>query len=161
MEKMKWNEVKSKAMKMLAHPERYAYLYGTDGQTGTDELVDKQVRAFPDHFKGMNIRSLKDYVRGKICYDCSGFVHTLFGAPDMCSGDLISSCARTTTNLAEGVVSSVLWKRGHVGVDISGGCFVHFPAEFHSIEIGVISEYNWEKSGELQKWCDYTGADSL
>ena len=157
----RWDDVIKNALKMLVHADRYAYLFGCDGQIGTDALVDKQVALYPDHFRGMDIKALKDYVRGKWCYDCSGAVHTWFGAPDMYSGALINACTNVSSNLKAGVAGSVLYKNGHVGLDIGYGYFVHFPAEFRSIEIGKISEFGkWEKTGRLTKYCDYNGADA-
>lgn len=161
MSKLTWDNVIKNAMTMLAHANEYAYLYGCDGETGTDALVDKQVKLYPEHFKGMDIPALKNYVRGKKCYDCSGAVHTWFGAPDMNSTTLINSCKNVRTDLVAGVAGSVLWKSGHVGLDIGYGYFVHFPAEFRTIELAKISEYgNWTKTGQLTGYCDYTGASA-
>ena len=160
MRKKTWNKVIKNALYMLAHKNEYAYLYGCDGETGSDSLVDRQVATYPDHFKGMDTQELKDYVRGKKCYDCSGAVHTWFGAIDQNSTALIGACKNVTTDLASGTAGNILWKKGHVGLDIGYGYFVHFPAEFHTIEIAKISEYDWQKSGQLTAYCKYEGADA-
>lgn len=155
-----WDEVIKSALYMYVHRDEYAYLYGTDGETGSDTLVDKMVAAYPSHFSGVDTTALKNDVRGKTCYDCSGLIHTLFGAPDMSSSGIIGDCSYTTADLASGVAGSVLWKSGHIGLDIGYGYCIDIPTEFNTIRFQKISEYNWTKSGRWEKYCDYTGADN-
>lgn len=153
-----WDEVIKEALKMYVHRDQYAYLYGTDGETGSDALVEKMVAAYPSHFSGVDISALKDDVRGKTCFDCSGWLHTLFGAPDCSSSGCINDCSYTTNDLVSGVAGSVLWKQGHVGLDIGYGFCLDIPTEFATIRLQKISEYNWTKSGRWEKYCDYDGA---
>jgi hypothetical protein len=160
MSKKKWDEAVRAAMYMYYHRDQYAYLYGTDGETGSDALVDKMVAAYPAHFKGMDIAAIKEHVRGKTCYDCSGFIHTIFGAPDMTSSAIIGDCSFTTTDLVAGVAGSVLWKPGHIGLDIGYGYSLDIPTELQTIRLLKISDYNWQKSGKWEKYADYTGADN-
>lgn len=158
------HEIAKQALYMYIHRDNYAYLYGTDGQTGTDELVDKMVRRHAKHFEKFShedIQRLKDYVRGKTCYDCSGFVHTLFGSRDLNSFGIISDCD-VLYNLPEQVTESpeatVLYKPGHIGVDTGHGTFVHIAAEFQTFRFERIREYDWTLAGEWNKFCDYTDA---
>ncbi len=155
-----WDEVCKTALKMFAHRDEYAYLYGTDGETGSDSLVDKMVAAYPSYFSGKDTAAIKEYVRGKTCYDCSGWVHTLFGAPDMNSTSIINDCTNVSTDLVAGVAGSVLWKSGHVGIDFGYGFCLDIPTELQTIRLRKISECDWTKSGQWTKYCDYTGADN-
>lgn len=157
---IKWDEVIKSAMYMYVHRDKYAYLYGTDGETGSDALVDRQVATYPAHFAGMDINAIKANVRGKTCYDCSGWIHTLFGAPDMSSSGVIADCSFTTSDLVAGVAGSVLWKSGHVGLDIGYGYCLDIPTELQTIRLQKISEYDWIKSGRWEKYCDYTEAEN-
>ena len=153
-----YEDVIKRAMQMYVHRDWYAYLYGTDGVVCTDELVDRMVKRYPSHFNGRDIQAIKDYSRGKVVFDCSGFIHSIYDAPDMNSTKLISVCTNVTSDLASGVEASILWKRGHVGQDVGHGCFVDIASELDTFRLKVIREYNWEKSGMMTQYCDYTGA---
>lgn len=166
---MEWNKVVARALEEYVHRDDRAYLYGTDGQIGSDELVEKMVSYYPAHFisaaKNYNmtfeefIIKLKDHVRGKKCYDCSGWIHHLFDAPDMASSSIIADAEDITTPPA-GPAGNVLHKTGHIGIDIGYGHFLHMPYELRSIELGKISEYDWQRSGSWKKYADYSGADA-
>lgn len=153
-----YEDVIKRAEQMYVHREWYAYLYGADGQVCTDALVDLKVRQHPAHFKGKDIQAIKDYSRGKVVFDCSGFIHSIYDAPDMNSARIISLCDNVTTDLASGVEASVLYKKGHIGQDVGHGCFIDIAAELDTFRLKVIREYDWQKSGMLTKYCDYTGA---
>lgn len=159
------HEIAKQALKYYVHRNEYAYLYGTDGQIGSDALVDKMVARHINHFSKYNeqqIHDLKDYVRGKICFDCSGFIHTLFGAKDMNSFGIISSCTRVyklPEEVTESPEATVLWKPGHVGVDVGHGFFVDIASEFDTFRFLNIREYaTWVQAGEWSDFCDYTDA---
>jgi NurA-like 5'-3' nuclease len=167
-----WNETVKKALYAHTHADQFAYLYGADGQTGIDELVDEMVYMYSSHFKEVAksynttlenlIAEIKEFVRGKTCFDCSGFICYLVNDNkyDANSTALNGYCNKHTT-ISAGVAGSLLWKQGHVGIDIGYGYFIHMPNELRSVEIGKNSEYDWKQSGELageQFGIDYTGA---
>lgn len=156
----KWDDVVKKALVMYVHRDQYAYLYGADGEIGSDALVDQKVAAYPSYFAGKNVAAIKEAVRGKTCYDCSGWIHTLFGAPDKSSGAIISDCIDVSTDLVAGVAGSVLWKNGHVGLDIGYGFCLDIPTELQEIRLRKISECDWTKSGRWTNYCDYSGANN-
>lgn len=153
-----YEDVIKRAMQMYIHRDWYAYLYGCDGQVCTDGLVDLQVAKYPAHFKGKDIQAIKDYSRGKVVFDCSGFVHSIYDAPDKNSAGIINDCTIVTEDLPSGVEASVLYKKGHIGQDVGHGCFIHIASELQTFRLEVIREYNWTKSGMWTKYCDYTGA---
>lgn len=153
-----YEDVIKRAMQMYVHREWYAYLYGCDGQVCNDALVDRQVAKYPSHFKGKDIQAIKDYSRGKVVFDCSGFVHSIYDAPDKNAAGIIGDCENVTSDLASGVEASVLYKKGHIGQDVGHGCFIHIASEMQTFRLEVIREYNWQKSGMWVKYCDYSGA---
>ena len=71
----RWNIVNQHALRIYANRNHYAYLYGANGEVGSDTLVDRLWAAYPSHFKssvtdnGYTKQQLKDHVRGKICLD--------------------------------------------------------------------------------------------
>lgn len=153
-----YEDVIKRAMQMYIHRDWYAYLYGCDGQVCYDGLVDKMVEKYPNHFKDKDIQAIKDYSRNKVVFDCSGFIHSIYNAPDKNSAGIISDCSNITEDLASGVEASVLYKRGHIGQDVGHGCFIHIANELQTFRLEVIREYNWTHSGMWSRYCDYTGA---
>lgn len=157
---VKWIDVVKNGLKMLVNKDEYCYFYGAKGEKMDRETMERLYTAYPARYAGWTAEEkerLFSFCEGKIGYDCSGFVGVLTG--DMSySGALISHCLITTTP-QNGVAGSVLYKNGHVGIDIGYGYFLHMPSEFRTVEIGKISEYDWEKSGEHQL-IDYTGASA-
>lgn len=155
-----WITVIKKGLDMLVHSNEYAYFYGAKGERLDRPTMDMLYNAYIGHYSGWtndDKERLFAYCEGKIGYDCSGFVGLL--VRDMSySGAQIGHCLITTTP-ANGVAGSLLYKPGHIGVDIGYGYFLHMPAEFRTIEIGKISEYDWEKSGE-HGYVDYIGASA-
>lgn len=155
-----WITVVKNGLNMLVHSDEYAYFYGAKGERLDRAAMDRLYNAYPGRYSGWaneDKERLFAYCEGKIGYDCSGFVGALTG--DMSySGAQIGHCLIKTTP-QDGVAGSVLYKNGHVGIDIGYGYFLHMPAEFRTIEIGKISEYDWEKSGE-HGYIDYIGASA-
>ena len=159
----KWDDVIKEALSILQNSTKYAYFYGAKGEILTDEVMNRLLVQYASYFKkytAAQIRQIKDYSRGKIGYDCSGFVgHCV---KDMVySGALIQHCPVIAPTLADGVAGSILWMNGHVGLDIGYGYFLHFPSEMHTCELGRIKEGKvpWTKSGQHRN-VDYTGADA-
>ena len=163
MDKIMWYDAIKTALYILLHASDYAYFFGAKGQVLTDSVMEALWNAYPNHFSRYTAAEKKrifNYSRGKIGYDCSGFVGKCVG--DMVySGALIEHCPVKARTIAEGVAGSIVWKQGHVGLDIGYGFYVHFPAELHSCELGRFSENKvpWERSGQ-HKNLDYTGADA-
>lgn len=155
-----WITVVKNGLNMLVHSGEYAYFYGAKGEKLDRETMERLYTTYQNRYAGWSTNEkerLFAYCEGKIGYDCSGFVGTLTG--DMSySGAQIGHCLIKTTP-QDGVAGSVLYKNGHVGIDIGYGYFLHMPAEFRTIEIGKISEYDWEKSGE-HGYIDYIGASA-
>ena len=74
---MTYYEVIKKALNMLYHRDEYAYFYGAKGQILTDEVMNTLISLEPAYFSKYTTQELsayKAFSRGKIGYDCSGFV---------------------------------------------------------------------------------------
>lgn len=139
-------EVSARALEMYNEREKYAYLYGAKGQKGTDAFVRSMFAAYPSYFARYSAaqkEEIVNYCRGKILYDCSGFVCECAGIPDAYSGKLLEDGSRKTKNMKEGKEGWLCYKKGHVGIDRGDGTFLHIPTEMHTIEPARFSNYDW------------------
>lgn len=156
-------KVIQKALNVMYHRSEYAYFYGAKGQKLTDEVMDALINAEPVYFSQYSpqeLNAIKAFSRNKVGLDCSGFI-TYISDEVGYSVSLYENCKVKTTPFL-GVEGSLLFttKGGvgrHVGIDIGYGYFLHFPKEGRTCELGKISDYGWEKSGQLEH-IDYTGA---
>lgn len=153
-----FEDIIKRALQMFVHKEWYAYLYGTDGQTCDDALVDKMVKKHTGHFINRDIDAIKEYSRGKVVFDCSGFIHSIFNAPDRSAKGIIETCDAIYYNIANCPEGSVLYKPGHIGLDIGHGCFIDIAGECDTFRLKVSREYDWTMAGVWGSYCDYTGA---
>lgn len=156
-----FNEVIKKALSILATKENYAYFYGAKGIKLTDANMDYLIKTEPNHFarySAEDLQRIKDYSRNKIGYDCSGFITAITGTVGN-STTQWSKCVKNASP-ALGFAGSILWKPGHIGIDIGYGKFLHFPSEGHTCEMGTIAEFPWEASGEMTN-INYWGASNV
>ena len=134
-----------------------AYLYGGDGRVITDAYVRQLAATYPAHFQGIDLDALVRHARGAHALDCSQLIVGLTDAPgDMSSGTLFSKCTYKTTP-EKGVEGSLLWKPGHVALDIGKGYCLEMVNEFRDLQVNKISGRGFSRSGRLP-WVDYTGA---
>lgn len=134
-----------------------AYLYGGDGRVITEAYIRQLAASYPVHYKPLDIEALIRHAKGAHALDCSQLIVGLSDAPnDMSSGALISVCEYTTTP-EKGVEGSLLWKPGHVGLDLGKGYCLEMVGEFRDLQINKISGRGFTRSGRLP-WVDYTGA---
>lgn len=156
-----WIDVVKGALNLLYTRDDIAYFYGAKGQRLTDDVMNILWNSYPGYFCKYNDdqkQYIFDYSRNKIGGDCSWLTGTLFG--DMTySGAQREHCSAITTP-KDGVAGSLLYKPGHVGVDIGYGYFIHLPEEGRTVELGKISDYNWTESGR-HKNVDYMGASNV
>lgn len=154
-----WKVVVETAKKIYAEKDKYAYWYGAKGQVLTDAVMDALIAAEPNYFKRYTtaqIKQLKDWSRGKIGLDCSGFVcYVLKQAGCLIeqtySTALINCCTIKQEPLlipAAGILYRCPAATGrHVGIDIGGGKFLHMAKEGSSIEMGDNHDNYWEIGG--------------
>lgn len=157
-----WDQVIKEALFMHVHKDEYAYFYGAKGQKLTDAVMNALWDAEPEYFKRYDEKQKKaifKYSRNKTGYDCSGFIGKITGC-NTYSGAIWSRCSKKTANLYAGPAASILWKPGHVALDIGYGFGVEMAAEGSSVEMFRISEQagRFQQTGQLVTYIDYTGA---
>lgn len=155
-----YDSVLKKALDIYYHRDNYAYFYGAKGEVLTDKVMNYLWDTYPTHFKKYSAEDKKrifDYSRGKVGYDCSGYITAITGDTSG-STSQFNHCTKNPS-LADGVCGSLLHKSGHIGIDIGYGFFLHFPREGSSCELGKIRDYNWTESGKHRN-VDYTGASN-
>lgn len=156
-------DVIKKALEIYVNRSEYAYFYGAKGVVLTDNVMESLIQAEPAHFSRYNeteLKKIKDYSRGKIGYDCSGFVSACAGYSNWSVGFIEDSKNKTTPALGtEGNVLFSTWNHmgRHVGIDIGYGFFIDFPTEGDTARLGQIKKIAWEQSGQING-IDYTGA---
>lgn len=160
---IKWDDVIKEALEMFLHSTNYAYFYGAKGVILTDITMNYLWNAEPAYFSKYDEAMKKrifNYSRGKIGFDCSGFVGKL--VKDMTwSGGIWEHCYDKKTNLYLGDAGSIVYKPGHIGIDIGYGYYLHMPSELHSVELGRFLEntVDWRGCGKHDN-VDYTGANN-
>lgn len=147
------------AYKVYVQRENYAYFYGAKNVVLTDSVMRDLVSAYWDeHFSRYDNKQLEvisNYSRGKIGLDCSGLI-TLISGIYGSSGQLFDACTKKTS-IVDGKAGSLVWRPGHVGIDIGYGYCMHIPSEMHTLEIAKLQTIGFEKSGELPGY-DYSEA---
>lgn len=154
-----FDSIIKKAWDVYMNRDNYCYLMGAKGQKIVSRSQFDQIVSWsPEHFSRYNKTQLDEiynYCLGKTAFDCSGFIYYLTGDYNY-SAIQWSHCTQNKS-LADGVAGSILYKTGHIGIDLGYGLFMHFPIEMHTAEIGWIRNYSWTHSG-LHKDIDYTGS---
>ncbi len=158
-----WNDMIKKALDIHVNRGNYAYFYGAKGVVLTNKVMEELWQAHPEYNKKYeNIKyQIFDYSRGKIGYDCSGFVGPLVGEPYLYSVGIFEHCTKQTKDLAKGVAGSILFKPEpgrHIGLDIGYGFGLHFPNYMNSCEMFRIRDTSFFTLSGEHKNVDYTGA---
>lgn len=162
---MNYYNVIQTGMKMFYERHKYAYFYGAKGQRLTDATMDALIASEKNYFSrysATELAQIKNYSRGKIGYDCSGFLSAITGQSNYSTGFYNESLNKTTPTL--GTEGNLLYTTfggtgRHIGLDIGYGYFLHMRKEGNTVEFGKVSDYAWEKSGQI-RGVDYTGAKS-
>lgn len=160
---MTYYKVIQNAFNVYYKRDGYAYFYGAKGQILTDQVMDALINAEPEYFKKYSpqqLKDIKDYSRNKIGLDCSGFIALVSGVQGYSTSLYENSKNKTTPH--DGTEGNILYTTfggtgRHIGLDIGYGYFMDMPIEGQTVRFGKISEYKWEKSGQLFG-IDYTGA---
>ena len=151
------------ALWLFYHRNEYAYFYGAKGQVLTDQVMDNLMHCEPQHFAKYDpgqLRQIREYSRGKIGLDCSGFISYISGRSNWSTGFIEEATDKTTPAL--GPEGSLLYTTfggtgRHIGLDIGYGYYIDFPREGESAHLGKINETAWEISGRMAG-VDYTGS---
>lgn len=147
------NIVRRKALEFLINPNLYGYCLGAQGER-LDQLADK-IR----YYYNMSIYEYAmkyHYNMDTIMFDCSGLVNYCVGlSRNYSSRDYGLGAWHPSTDLKAGRAGSVLWKKGHVGIDVGGGLVVEIKNEGSRPSISRISDRDFTHTVELP-CVDYT-----
>lgn len=136
MAKVHWSEVLKRAWKMYTAREKYVYFYGAKGQILTDALMDALIKAEPAYFarytKSEIENEIKPNSRGKIGYDCSGFVGACNDDRQYSYGQTLNG--RRTKDIKAGVHGSMLFTSykstgRHAALDVGYGLVMDMAFE--------------------------------
>ncbi len=151
-----------RAFALYVKRDQYCYFYGAKGQVMTDAAMDALIECEPAYFSQYTktqLKKIKDYSRGKIGYDCSGFVGACVGKMEW-SGALWGDC-KNKTSVKDGKAGCILYRKGHVGLDIGYGYAMDCPKEGRTFEIfkNEPSDRNFTGAGEFYLY-DYSEANN-
>lgn len=154
-------KVLEKAYWFIGNRDSIAYLYGGDGRICTEEYWKKWLLKYPKRIPEEKQEAIHDFTIGKRVFDCSQLVVECCQCPDMSSSTLIKRCNPVLEDLSLGPEASILWKTGHVGLDIGKGWALDIPTEGQSVRVRRISEGGWVKSGQLWVYVNYKNAIAM
>lgn len=159
---MNYNEFLKQIYYLYAHRHEVAYCLGACGELAESDRVRNLFNWYYENgyseIIGMTYNEWLKINRGKMCFDCSGLIdYVLFGYGNHNYSSWTFGEMPKNESLSKGVEGSILWKKGHVGVDIGRGYFIDCPNWNKELRFGKISEYDWTSSHSCIK-IDYTGA---
>lgn len=128
-----------------------AYWLGAKGEILTYQRMQELVSWNPQYFSKYTpdqLEALMRWSEGKIGFDCSGLVCACYGIAGYSSWTLREMMVRTSS-VKECKASSVLWKPGHVELDLGFGATGGIRSEGKTIEINDNGCAGFELGGEL------------
>ena len=150
-----------RAFKMYVERDRYAYFYGAKGEKLTEtvmnNLIERYYNEYWSRFSVQALEEIKRFSKNRIGYDCSGFITAITGIP----GYTASLYANTVnkTSVTDSKAGALLYKPGHVGLDIGYGYTMHIGSAGNTIEIAKIQSVGFTKAGEFKGY-DYSEANN-
>lgn len=147
------NDVVRKALEFLVNPNQYGYCLGAQGER-LEELGEK-IRYYYK-MSTYEYAMKYHYNMDTIMFDCSGLVNYCVGlSRNYTSKDYGLPTRGLSTDLKGGRAGSVLWKKGHVGIDVGHGLVVEIKNEGSRPSISRISDRDFTHTVELP-CVDYT-----
>lgn len=138
--------------------DKIAYWMGAKGEILTRRRMQELVDEYPDYFDKYEPDRLEELMRwseGKIGYDCSGLVCAAYGTPyEMSSWTLREKMVRVS-GVKDCKAGSILWKEGHVEIDLGFGATGGIRSEGKTIEINDNGVGGFLIGGELEGY-DYS-----
>lgn len=138
--------------------DKIAYWMGAKGEILTMQRMNELVEAYADYFSKYTpdqLEALKRWSLNKIGYDCSGLVCACFGTPYEMSSWTLREKMVKVFGVKECKAGSVLWKKGHVEIDLGFGASGGIRSEGKTIEINDNGTAGFQLGGELEGY-DYS-----
>lgn len=134
-----------------------AYWMGAKGEILTYERMDELVSWNPEYFARYDAETLarlKAWSVGKIGFDCSGLVCACFKIQGLSSWTLREHM-KYVTGVKDCKAGSILWKPGHVGLDLGFGACGQIGREGETVRIDDNGVIGFELGGEYEN-ADYS-----
>lgn len=138
--------------------DRIAYWMGAKGEVLTRQRMQELVEAYSDYFKKYEpdqLEALMRWSEGKIGFDCSGLVCACYGTAYPMSSWTLREKMSATYGVKECKAGSILWKPGHVELDLGFGAAGGIRSEGKTIEIHDNGTAGFQLGGELPEY-DYS-----
>ena len=148
------------AFKFYVDRFRYAYFYGAKGEVLTDKKMNELITTYPEYynrFSAQALEEIKRYSKGKIGLDCSGFITKISGLNGNSAMQYEKTIDKTTVQ--KGKAGYLLYKKGHVGIDIGYGYCMHIGSSGSTFEIAKIQSVGFTNSGAIPGY-DYSEANN-
>ena len=154
-------DIIANAVRAWENRAKYIYFYGAKGYRLDHVTMQNLILTEPDYFKKYTPEQLEEF-KEKSLYktriDCSGFINLVTGQYNYSTGYITEAVNVTTPD--KGTWGNILYTTfggtgRHIGLDIGAGRFLHIGSMGKTIELGLIKEFPWEKSGQLRN-VDYT-----
>lgn len=154
-------DVIANAVRAWENRAKYIYFYGAKSFTLDPVTMQNLILAEPDYFSRFTpeeLESLKEKSLYKIGLDCSGFINLVCNQFNYSTGYINDSLNQTSPE--KGTWGNILYTTfggtgRHIGLDIGAGRFLHIGTMGKTIEMGLINEFPWERSGQIRN-VDYT-----
>lgn len=149
-----------KAFRMYCERERYAYFYGAKGEKLTLGRMNELIATYPRYFSKFTKEQLEEFKHfslNKIGYDCSGFITAITGKQGYSGYQYEQTVNKTTPE--NGKAGYLLYKTGHVGVDIGYGFQMCIGSMGDTIVITKIQDIGYTNSGAFAGY-DYSEANN-
>lgn len=138
--------------------DQIAYWLGAKGDLLTYERMRELVSWNPDYFLRYTpdrLEELMAWSAGKIGYDCSGLMCACFQTPYQMSSWTLREHMSAVYSVKECKAGSILWKPGHVELDLGFGATGGIRSEGKTIEINDNGCAGFELGGEYED-ADYS-----
>ena len=156
-------DILKKAYDLFSRRDDIAYFMGAKVEVLTDALMNDLIKQYWDvHFQRYSqeeLKRIKDWSRGKLGMDCSGFVGYCVGDKWKYSGALWEHCVNKTT-VQDCKAGSILYRIGHVGLDLGYGYQMDIPIELQSLRICKNTLPGYTGGGEWEK-ADYSLSSNI
>lgn len=150
-------EIVQRAYDWYFQRDNIAYWMGAKGEVLTRSRMEDLVRWNPEYFAKYTpaqLEKLMQWSEGKTGFDCSGLVSKCVGVQGWSSWTLWEHC-KEKVGVKECKGGSLLWRPGHIGIDLSFGAVLHIGVEGETIRIDDNGSKGFQFGGQWEN-ADYS-----